>query len=470
MKHIVVILFFNIFIFANVCDTKSFSLSTKVGESIALKEIVASLSDNCEISVHFSDDFVEKKLDKKLSYLKIKDLSFKQFLDYLFTKNNIFYSLKNNVLELGFIKTKSFKVDYITTQIEGKTNFTATMNLDSSNSDTGNTLNAVFSFDFWKEFEKSLQYIINTSEDSNVFTASNPIIDKNSGLVTVTATNKQLNRVEKYIEKLNSRMHKQVVIDVRIYSVTLSKSHSTGINWSELSASLNNGTFNGTTQTYGAASTALTTANIFGGTSIFKSSQFSVNGFLNLLATNGHVNSISNPKVTTLNNQKAIINIGQVKNFTFNEVTTDANGNQTVSETVGSKFIGVLLDITPQISDDNIVMMRINPSISDLESTTSNSASAVPDTIEKKLNTVIRVQDGTTIVLGGLITDERTFSSGGIPILKELPVLKYIFGYKEEVTNRRELVFVITPHVINFDKKRTLKDLNYQMPSLGDFY
>jgi general secretion pathway protein D len=464
MKHIVLIFILNAFLFANSCNNRSFSLNTKIGESITIKDIVSSLSDECQLSVHFKDDLVEKKLDKKLFLLKIKDFPFKEFLDYVFTKNNIFYSIENNILDLAFIKTKTFKVDYVSTQIQGQTSFSASMNPDQA--DTGNTLNSTFTFDFWKDFETNIQSIINTSEDSNTFTATTPIIDRNSGLVTITATKKQLDRVQNYINELNKRIHKEVVIDVRIYSVTLSKSHSTGINWSEFSFSLNNGTYNEATQTYGASSTAVSAANIIGSNSIFKSSKFNVNGLLNFLSQNGQVNSISNPKVTTLNNQKAIINIGQVKNFTFNEVTTDANGNQSTSETVGSKFIGILLDITPQISDDNVIMMRINPSISDLD---SSSESKIPDTIEKKLNTIIRVGDNDTLILGGLITDEKSFHSGGIPILKEIPIIKYMFGYKEEITSRRELVFVITPHIIDPKKKRKLKDLNYKMPSLGEF-
>jgi len=464
MKYIILIFIFNLFLFANVCDDRSFSLNTKVGESVSIKDIVASLSDECDLTIHFHDNLVEKKLNKKLSFLKIKDVTFKEFLDDIFVKNNIFYSLNKDELDLAFIKTKTFKVDYVSSQIQGQTSFSASMTPDDTSS--GNTLNSTFSFDFWKDFSDNIQKIINTSEDSNTFTATNAVIDKNSGLVTITATKQQLDRVQKYINELNERMHKEVVIDVRIYSVTLSKSHSTGIDWSNFSLSLNNGTYNQATQSYDSASTPVTASNIVGGSSIFKATQFNVNGLLNFLSKNGQVNSISNPKITTLNNQKAIINIGQVKNFTFNEVTTDANGNQSTSETVGSKFIGILLDITPQISDNNIIMMRINPSISDL---TAGSQSKIPDTIEKKLNTIIRVSDGDTLILGGLITDEKTFNSGGVPVLKEIPIIKYVFGYKEEMSTRKELVFVITPHIIDFKKKRKLKDLNYKMPTLGEF-
>jgi general secretion pathway protein D len=111
-------------------------------------------------------------------------------------------------------------------------------------------------------------------------------------------------------------------------------------------------------------------------------------------------------------------------------------------------------------------MMRINPSISDFD---GSSTSKIPDTIEKKLNTIIRVPNNDTLILGGLITDSRTFKSSGVPVLKEIPILKYVFGYKEKLTQRKELVFVITPHIVDFNKKIKLKDLNYKIPSLEEF-
>ena len=464
MRYIILIIFLNIFLFANDCSNRNFSLNTKLNDSITIKDIVASLSDECDLNIHLDDNLVAKQLNKKLSFLKINDVSLKTFLNDIFTENNIFYTLKKNNLDLSFIKTKTFEVDYVSSQIEGQTNFSASMNPNDTS--TGNTLNSTFSFDFWKDFDSNIQAIINTTEDSKIFKAPKAIIDKNSGLVTITATKQQLDRVAKYIKKLNERMHKEVTIDVRIYSVTLSKSHSTGINWNNFSLSLNNGQYNQATQSFGAISTAVTSSNIVAGSSIFKATKFNISGLLDFLSKNGQVNSISNPKITTLNNQKAIINIGQVKNFTFNQVTTDSNGNQAISQVAGSKFIGILLDITPQISSNNMIMMRINPSISDYDGT---SNSKIPDTIEKKLNTIIRVPDGDTLILGGLITDETRLESGGVPVLKEIPVVKYLFSYKDKMTTRKELVFVITPHIINFKKKRKLQDLGYKtMPKLGE--
>jgi len=113
-------------------------------------------------------------------------------------------------------------------------------------------------------------------------------------------------------------------------------------------------------------------------------------------------------------------------------------------------------------------MMNINPSVSSL-APIQLQPNLPPDTIEKKLNTIIRVKDGDTIILGGLITDEQTFTANGVPVLKEIPIIKYLFSSKEKTTSREELVFVITPHIINLDKKSDIKEVGFKkLPDLGE--
>ena len=330
---------------------------------------------------------------------------------------------------------------------------TGSSNFSASTNDTGggtNTLSSNFSFDFWKEFSENINSIL-TAQANTYFKNPLPIIDKTSGLVTITGTKLQLNRVKKYIQELNKRLHKEVLVDVKIYSVKLSQSHQSGINWSNLSLAI-------------GASPKLT-SNI--GQTILDNSTFKLSGLLNFLAQYGQVNSISNPKITTLNNQKAIITVGETRYYSYKSVTTDTNGNAVQSDTIDSKFVGILLDITPEISDNNIIMMNINPSVSSLAPQELN-VNLPPNTIEKKLNTMIRIQDGSTIILGGLITDDKTFNKNGVPILKEIPLIKYLFSYKEKISSREELIFVITPHIIDLNKTIKIDKIGYKLPKLED--
>jgi general secretion pathway protein D len=444
MKKIL-FLIFSISLLIAKCDTKLFSLSTEGENGVVLKNIITDIADTCELNILITDNIAKEKLKEEIKYIKLKNKTLKEFLDFILTKNGYFYTLDNNTLIISYIKTKNFKVDYINNTITGTTNFSA------STTDSGggsNTLNSNFSFDFWTDFSKNIDDILQATADE-YYKTPKPIINKASGIITVTGTKKQLDKIQKYINEINKRLHKEILVDVRIYSVKLSKSNSTGINWSNFNLSTN-------------ANVPITGAI---GQTILDSTSFSLNGLLNFLAQYGQVNSISNPKITTLNNQKAIITVGQTINYSYKKVTTDANGNAIQSDVIDSKFVGILLDIMPEISDDNIIIMNINPSISSLSPVQLNPG-LPPDTIEKKLNTIVRIKDGDTIILGGLITDQKTFAQNGVPILKEIPVIKYLFSSKEEISNREELIFILTPHIIDLDKK--ISSDKFKLPSLGD--
>jgi general secretion pathway protein D len=412
--------------------------------------IVTSISDDCHLNVIIKDKVAKAKLKESINYIKLNDIPFRKFLDYIFTNNGYFYTLKDDTLTISYIKTKTFKVDYVNNTITGTLNFSASTN--DSEGET-NTLSSNFSFDFWKEFSSNINAIL-TSQAKEYYQNPTPIINQASGLVTITGTKEQLEKIGEYINELNKRLHKEVLVDVKIYSVQLSDSHQSGINWSSMQLGTSS------SQSVVKSATAI-------GQTILDSTTFSVSGLLNFLSTYGQVNSVSNPKITTLNNQKAIITVGETRNYSYKSVTTDANGNAIQSDTIDSKFIGILLDITPEISDDNVIIMNINPSVSSLSAVQLNT-NLPPNTIEKKLNTIVRIKDGSTIILGGLITSDDTFQASGVPVLKEIPLVKYLFSYKEKISNKRELIFVITPHIVDLDKKVKVEDAGYTLPKLEE--
>jgi general secretion pathway protein D len=328
----------------------------------------------------------------------------------------------------------------------------------SSNVDsTGSSVSNNYSFDFWTNLEDNIVRILR-NVDSDY---KKPIIDKNSGLVTVTGTKEQLNEVEKYINSLNSRLHKEVLIDVKIYSVTLSKSHSTGINWSNFNISLN-------------SAMPVSIKNVVGSNSIFKTSVLNTTALLNFLSQNGNVNSISNPKIVTLNNQKAVIRVGDTIYFKYASGVTNNNGVSTTQYTIDSRFVGVLLDITPQISDNKEIILSINPRISsfkDATQLTNPNRDMPPDTQDNTMMSVVKLRDNETLILGGLITDDNTLRVNGVPVLKEIPIIKYLFSSKEKITTKKELVFVITPHIIDLNKKFSVKKYGFgKLPTLEELH
>jgi len=441
------ILFIAVFLFASTCDKRLFSL--QVVNPISLKSILSDLVNECKINIIIKDKEAKNKISQNIEFLNIENVSLDEFLKILFQKANLFYELNENKLIISNYKTKTFRIDFIPNSITGSTN------IDSD--DDTNSIKTDYNFNFWDNLKNNIiQILKNTDSDYK-----EPIIDKNSGLITVTANKNQLKEVKSYINDLNNRLHKEVLIDVKIYTVMLSDSHKTGIDWSKFSLSLS------------SQSVPINAANIIGRNSVFKEAVFNVEGLLNFLAKNGNVNSISNPKIVTLNNQKAIIKVGETINYKYaSSVTTDNNGNPATEYNIENKFVGVLLDITPQISDNNEVILSINPRISafkDPTQLTNSNREMPPDTQENTLISVVRLKDGDTLVLGGLITDDKQLKINGIPILREIPLIKYLFSSKEKITTKKELVFVITPHIIDLNKKNTLIDYGFKkLPSLEE--
>jgi general secretion pathway protein D len=442
-------------LFGNSCKTKLFSFSTKGENGMVLQNIITDISDGCNLNILIKDRIAKQQLKQEIKYVKLKDLTLNEFLDAILLKNGFFYKLTNDTIEISYIKTKNFKIDYINSITTGTTDLSASISSGTTTSGSGsNSITSSFDFDFWKDFTQNLQQFL-ANQSNEIWTIPTPIIDKLTGIITVKGTMFQLNKIEEYLNSLNKRLHKEVMIDVKIYSVNLSISHQTGINWSQLNFELPSQQIK--VNEMGK--------KLFGSQTIFNSSVFNIGAFLKFLAENGQVNSISNPKITTLNNQKAIITVGETVNYSYSQTTTDKNGNLVKSDVPGSQFVGILLDIIPQISDDNIIMMRINPSISSISQLNQNVA---PNTIDKKLNTIVRAKDGDTIILGGLITDEKTFNSNGVPILREIPIVKHLFSYKSKISKRKELVFVITPHIIDLNKKQNIEKAGYKLPELGE--
>jgi general secretion pathway protein D len=92
-----------------------------------------------------------------------------------------------------------------------------------------------------------------------------------------------------------------------------------------------------------------------------------------------------------------------------------------------------------------------------------------PDTQDNTMISVVKLKNNDTLVLGGLITDDKQLRVNGVPVLKEIPIIKYLFSSKEKITSKKELVFIITPHIIDLNKTKTLKDYGYKnLPSIED--
>jgi general secretion pathway protein D len=471
---------------AKSCDSRTFNI--KIAEEVSTNEILNQLSDECGFSVIAKDEVAGEKLSKKLFGINIKKMGLDEIFEVLVTTKGLDYDYSNNMLQISGLTTRTFQVDYVNTERAGVSNTDISLTGDSAAAEgegakggslsTGATITSNDKFSFWAKMEKELGSILNSPSDK--FKAPSPIINREAGLVTVSGTTTQVNRVSTYIDQLMSRLQKQVLIDVKILSVNLDNSRQTGINWGEI-YKLQNVKLQYELLNTNNLSTVADTISEFGdqnpsahATFMRLSGNTQITDLVKFLHTQGDVTSISNPKVVTLSNQPAVFSSGDQLYYKLSASSRQSGTNAATetfnNEVVKSVFAGILLDITPQITDDGEIILKINPSISTVKNQVKTDESGVrrlpPDLMKKQISSVVKLRDGEKIVLGGLISSRKGNTTYKVPILGNLPVLGHAFRQEKISEIREELVVIITPHIINpkrgARKVVSLKELGYQ--------
>ncbi|MDD2789420.1 MAG: pilus (MSHA type) biogenesis protein MshL [Sulfurimonas sp.] len=490
------------------CSYELFSISSTKDTKII--EFIEQLSDECQFSIIVADPHAEEFLNTKLNKTHLKNLTIDEVLAIVLNENNLSYTLENNVLKISYLTTRVFNIDYILSQRTGKGSTDITLSSQSNSqsggigmqqsgmsgasggmsgkqqqqggAQSGIKIESTDEVKFWEELDLEFQHVLNRPQD--VYEAPKPIINKNAGLITITATAKQMKRFDDYLIKLQEKVQLQVLIDVQLLTVTMSDSKTTGIDWKQIYALQNielsvqklqnqnvsewemdsNSKVN-ITETQIAANAIKGAASLVS----FKAGG-SLNEVIKFLKTQGEVNAISNPKVLTLNNQPALITAGTEYFYKLTSTQTLAGGStgtQSQSENVQSVFAGVLLSITPEIADDNTITLIINPSVSetnvDISQESNTGRSMPPDLNRRQLSSVVTVKDGNRIILGGLINTKNTQDESKVPILGDIPIINYLFKYESNVKSVQELVVIIEPHIIHREKNSvSLSDLGYE--------
>lgn len=485
------------------CSYELFSISSTKNTKIV--DFVNQLSDECGYSVIITDTKAEKFLNTKLNKTNLKNLTIDEVLNIILGENNLTYTLENNLLKISYLTTKIFNIDYILSQRkssgstdvtlssssqgqqqnsntqQGSQSLTSQASGSGSNADTGIKIESSDEVKFWEQLDQEFRKVLNRPEDS--YKATAPIINKNAGLITVTATNKQLKRFKHYLDKLQSKVKLQVLIDVQLLTVTMSEAKSTGVDWRQLYAlqnvdlsihHLNNKNVSTWEESNGDVSiTQMTNGGIKAvGNLVSIKAGGSLNEVIKFLKTQGDVKSISNPKVLTLNNQPALITAGteyfyQIKSTTNQQGSGGGLAATTQNNNIQSVFAGVLLTITPEISDDKTITLKINPSLSetttDISQTANTGREMPPDLTRRQLSSVVTVKDGNKIILGGLINTKNNTSSNKVPLLGDIPLLGALFKYEEKTKQTQELVIIIEPHIIHKEKSSlSLSELGYK--------
>jgi MSHA type pilus biogenesis protein MshL len=403
------------------------------------------------------------------------------------------------------METRLFTLNYMATKRSGKREVYASTStggglqtsslpgqqiaLSPGGTRTGYTdLVSIDEMDLWKEIQKGLEaFIFGSVEEKEVPSEKEKatwtridvkgkklIINKSTGVILVTDYPVNLNKVASYLETVEGSSQRQVTIQAKIMEVILSDDHKEGINWKVIEGlprsinfawGLTNkaGTtgFPGSTTGYvsSPSTTEGTSASTINTPGIFKikpyggvlalgaaGSEIALSDIMQAISEQGDVKILSSPTISTLNNQKAIIRVGNQDVFFITGAVATQN---TVTQTIQPMTIdiGIILDVTPQIAEDGTIIMNIHPSITDKtgEKTTPDGKSTFPLLSVRETDTTVRVRDGQTIIIAGLMQEKSAENYTGVPVLGSIPLLGGLFRYKTRTKSISELVIMITP-------------------------
>ncbi|MEA5097074.1 MAG: pilus (MSHA type) biogenesis protein MshL [Burkholderiaceae bacterium] len=374
----------------------------------------------------------------------------------------------------------------------------AQRSLDSSKISTTSDNN------FWKELRESLEAIVGSKGSKD---GRSVVISPLSGVVVVRAMPDELRNVATFLKATQLSVDRQVILEAKIVEVQLNDSFQSGINWasfaslrasssskssigflapgSTLSAtgSMTSTGNTGITATAGTNLSAPTSTagSLFG--LAFQNSNFAA--LISLLETQGTVHVLSSPRIATMNNQKAVLKVGTdeffVTKVTTNTGTTYSSGTTsqpTASVDVQPFFSGVSLDVTPQIDEHDNIILHVHPSVSKVTTVTKEinlgtsigtmtlplASSDVSET-----DSVVRGQNGSIVAIGGLMRHASISDRSQLPGAGDVPLLGNLFRNTNRTTQKRELVILIKPIVVQGDSnwKHDLLDSQQRIEKLA---
>ncbi|WP_296949827.1 pilus (MSHA type) biogenesis protein MshL [uncultured Massilia sp.] len=337
--------------------------------------------------------------------------------------------------------------------------------------------------DFWGDLKQSIEAIVGSKEGGR-----SVVISPQSGVVVIRAMPEELRNVDAYLKATQLAVDRQVILEAKILEVELNDSFQSGVNWASF-ASIRSSHDNRVSGGIVSPGTSLSPLPFNGGqpavirdpvTGLAASTGFSLssaaeaagamfglavqtNNFaalISFLETQGNVHVLSSPRVAAVNNQKAVLKIG-TDEFFVTGVTTTTNSTTTGNTVTPSVilqpfFSGVVLDVTPQIDDEGNILLHVHPSVSQVTTvqktvalgTAGNLTLPLAASNTSELDSIVRGQNGQVVAIGGLMRQSSTNDASQLPGAGSVPLLGTLFGQKKRVNQKRELVVLIKPTIV----------------------
>lgn len=389
------------------------------------------------------------------------------------------------------LQTRVFSLNYPTSQRQGSSELRvssgAALQQSTSGGTTNNTANSTngtssqpensrvsttSKSDFWGELTGAIKSLVGNGEGRSV------VASPQAGILAVRAMPEELRQVDKFLKATQASVERQVMLEAKVVEVELRDGYQSGVNWgafnndgsTQVAAGVigsgvtsTNAFVQGTTTINGAVAfpSVATGGGLFG--LALATSQFGA--VLGFLETQGDVQTLSSPRVATLNNQKAVLKVGTDEFFVTNVSGGTNSSSGTSSSTTTSTlptvtltpfFSGISLDVTPQIDDGVNVTLHVHPSLTtvtekskqiDLGSA-GNFKLPLASSAVNETDTLVRIQDGSIVAIGGLMQLESSRNASGIPGTTSMPGLGALFGNRATQGRKKEVIVLIKPTII----------------------
>ena len=307
--------------------------------------------------------------------------------------------------------------------------------------------------DFWKELTIGLNLIIKDEEKANI------VVSPHAGLVVVRSLPQTQDLIKRYLAKTQQSLNRQVIIEAKIIEIRLNEGFQAGVDWSKI------GDSNGDVYTIGQQGQVLlqpTSDTPLNGIFSLLYEGNSFTAAIDLLKSQGDVQVLSSPRVSTVNNQKAIIKVGSDEFFVTDISTTTVTGTSTATTpdvTLTQFFSGISLDVTPQVNHQGDIVLHIHPIVSEVTDepktlSLGEDQFVIPLALTnvRESDSIVKTRDGRVIVIGGLMQNTVGEETTSTPLLGDIPFVGNLFKQTRQFQVKSELVILLKAHLVDVDQ------------------
>ncbi len=453
-------------------------ITLSVSEGVSIKELLLTLAQQIGVDIIIDPSI------KEGTSLNANKRPFYQLVDELCRAHGLRYTITNNLMRverdtpyvqnynLQFLMMARSNRNRLSIATDVFTTIDSTTRQDEDNG-SNTYLTSETKSDFWGELSQSLETILTNFGTLNAVDngAVKFNIHKQAGIISVNTTKRQQDQIAKYLDLLQESVERQVLIEAKIVEVNLKNQFKSGINWNALKGDFVLQAPLGDVATAGHLNRSLSPArNVF----TLGGSSEKITGLLSMLNQFGTVRTLSNPRLTVMNNSPAVLKVARNQVYFKLNQTRDyyhdqgRNERTTYTSDVKTVPIGLMLYVHPTISKNGKIIMTLRPTISQIVRNVKDPAvslnpnqsfdSFVPEVQVRELDTILAMNSGEIVVVGGLMEERSANEQDGIPTAQDIPGIGGLFKGKSHDRTVTELVIFLRATIIESEYESDIQE------------